>query len=229
MFFKFPHTPHLAWLGRKPCRDDKVLSASEATEFLDGEVVLEEKLDGANLGFSLDETGSLRVQNRGNFLGRGSHPQFQMLWPWMDARRFELCEALSSGLMLFGEWCFARHSIDYSKLPDWFLGFDVYELGEARFWSVRRRNELLVRLGIPPVPELGRGRFSIKSIIDLFGASRYAEGPMEGIYLRRETTDWLECRAKIVRSEFTAAIDSHWADGAVVKNRLANADTPSRT
>ena len=52
-FFRFPHTPHLTWLGLGEPRDDKVLSGDEALALLSADVVLEEKLDGANLGFSL--------------------------------------------------------------------------------------------------------------------------------------------------------------------------------
>ena len=52
-FFRFPTTPHLAWLGGGATpREDKVLTPTEAAELLAGEVVVEEKLDGANLGWS---------------------------------------------------------------------------------------------------------------------------------------------------------------------------------
>jgi hypothetical protein len=61
-FFRFPHTPHLAWLGEGSPRVDKVLSSREAADLLAGEVVVEEKLDGANLGISVSENGALRVQ-----------------------------------------------------------------------------------------------------------------------------------------------------------------------
>ena len=33
-FFRFPHTPHLAWLGEGSPRDDKVLSPNEVTGLL---------------------------------------------------------------------------------------------------------------------------------------------------------------------------------------------------
>ena len=56
-FFRFPHTPHIAWLAAGAPRDDKVLSPEEAQALLADEVVLEEKLDGANLGFSVSPEG----------------------------------------------------------------------------------------------------------------------------------------------------------------------------
>ena len=38
-----------------------------------------------------------------------------------------LFEILSEKFILFGEWCYAQHSIFYDRLPDWFLGFDIYD------------------------------------------------------------------------------------------------------
>lgn len=221
MFFKYPHTPHISWLGTIPCREDKVFSPTEACEFLDGEITVEEKVDGSNIGFSLDDSGNLQVQNRGNYLTRGSHAQFQPLWPWIDARRFELMEALRPGLMLFGEWCFIRHSVLYRQLPDWFLGFDVYDRDEGRFWSVERRDRWMNELGLAQVPRLAQGRFSMEQLRSLIGRSQLSCGFMEGIYLRRDRGDWLERRAKLVRAEFAEAIDKHWSEEALERNSLA--------
>jgi hypothetical protein len=77
VYFRFPRTPHLAWLGPGEPRRDKVLSPLEAQVLLSHQVIVEEKVDGANLGFSIDEAGDLRAQNRGAFLlPENSHPQF---------------------------------------------------------------------------------------------------------------------------------------------------------
>jgi hypothetical protein len=148
-FHKFPHTPHLLWLGAGSPREDKVLKSAEISEFLSGEVVVEEKVDGANLGISLGPDGRLRVQSRGHYLASGrSHDQWNPLWPWLAERRDILENGLSGGLMLFGEWCCARHTVPYDALPDWFLGFDIFELGLRRFWSVDRRNAWLHERGL---------------------------------------------------------------------------------
>ena len=145
-FFRFPHTPHLAWLGRGEPRDDKVLSEAEAAELLSAEVVLEEKVDGANLGFSLSADGELRVQNRGQYLAEPHSGQFARLPQWLAIHSSGIGDALlehaDNGLMLFGEWCAARHSLDYTRLPDWFLLFDVFEGSSGHFWSSSRRDDL---------------------------------------------------------------------------------------
>ena len=41
-FFRYPHTPHLAWLGKTLPRDDKVLSRAGAEELLAGTVTVEQ-------------------------------------------------------------------------------------------------------------------------------------------------------------------------------------------
>ncbi|MEI7610790.1 MAG: RNA ligase family protein [Rhodospirillaceae bacterium] len=95
-FFRFPHTPHIAWLGEGTPRDDKVLEAGEASAFLDGEVVVEEKVDGANLGFSVSPDGELRAQNRGHYLERPFSGQFSRLESWLAPREDALFDALAA-------------------------------------------------------------------------------------------------------------------------------------
>jgi len=87
-FQEFPHTPHLVWLGSGSPRDDKLLKPAEAIEFMSGEVIVEEKVDGAKLGFSLGPDGRVRAQSRGNYLASGhSHAKWNPLWPWLAERR----------------------------------------------------------------------------------------------------------------------------------------------
>jgi ATP-dependent RNA circularization protein (DNA/RNA ligase family) len=224
-FFKFPHTPHLTWLSSAPVRHDKVLSPPEARELLGGEVLVEEKVDGANLGISVGPAGELRAQNRGSYLGTRASPQFQPLWPWLEARRQQLVGALGRHLMLFGEWCFAVHSVRYDALPDWFLAFDVYDRQAGRFWSSARRDALVESLGLQCVPVVARGHFTVDEVVKLLGPSRLTQAPMEGVYLRRDAGDFLLSRAKLVRPEFVQAIEEHWSSRPLERNTLAAPST----
>ena len=113
-FVKFPTTPHLLWLSTTPARADKVFARHEAESFLRLPVIVEEKVDGANLGISFDAHGNLLAQNRGNLLKRGIKDQFAPLWAWLSERETRLFDALEDRFILFGEWCYARHSIHYT-------------------------------------------------------------------------------------------------------------------
>ena len=223
-FFRFPHTPHLAWLGEGTPRDDKVLSPNEVTGLLAGDVVVEEKLDGANLGLSLAPDGSLRAQNRGQYLTEPHAGQFARLPAWLAQHDKALRSVLTPNLILFGEWCAARHSLDYVTLPDWFLLFDVYDRIADRFWSSSRRNAMASGAGLVTVPQLLHGKATVQTLKQLVTetASRYRTGALEGVVIRRESVDWCEARAKLVRPDFTQAIDTHWRKRALEWNCIAN-------
>lgn len=133
-----------------------------------------------------------------------------------------MLDALWPHLTLFGEWCYAVHSVRYDALPDWLLGFDVYDRRQGRFWSVDRRDALLAELGLTPVPEVARGRFDEEALVEMAeGPSAVGREPREGIYVRREVDGWLAQRAKLVRPSFVQAIDEHWSRRPLDCNRLA--------
>lgn len=219
-FIKFPTTPHLLWLGTAAAREDKVLTRADAESFLGQPVTVEEKVDGANIGLSIDTQGNLRVQNRGNLVEPGSKGQFAPLWAWLSERESRLFDALEDRLILFGEWCYARHSIHYTRLPDFFLAFDVYDKGEQRFMSSTCRDEFVSRLNLAAVPKIAAGVFSLAEIPRLIGPSCLYDGPKEGIYLRHESERWLLHRAKVVRAEFVQQIGEHWSKRPLISNRL---------
>ena len=77
---KFPRTPHLLDLGAST-EDDVVL---EFFSTLTGKLSIEEKIDGANLGISLDWDGIIRCQNRSHWISSADHPQFRPLDQWIQ-------------------------------------------------------------------------------------------------------------------------------------------------
>lgn len=219
-FYKFPSTPHLAILGASVVRGDKVMSEEERKAFLGHELVVEEKVDGANLGVSFDSSGSIRAQNRGVYLRGPCFDQWKKLPEWLNSRSEILFEGLVDRYILFGEWCYAQHSVFYDRLPDWFLGFDIYDKAKRRFLSVERRSIMLRDLEICAVPMIGRDYFSLESLKTLFSTSRLGDEPAEGIYLRLDQGDWLKKRAKLVRPEYVQAIDEHWSLRALKPNKM---------
>ncbi len=219
-FFRFPHTPHIDWLGDGMPRDDKVLTEPEIEALLAQPIRVEEKLDGANLGISLRATGELRAQNRGQYLLEPFAGQFSRLNSWLGQHQYTLCDNLQSDWIVFGEWCAARHSLDYDNLPDWFVVFDVYDRTEQKFWSCARRNALAEKLGLAVVPTLYQGAATLPELKELLAhaSSRYREGNPEGIVMRQDSELWCEARAKLVRADFAQSIEEHWRSRAIEWN-----------
>jgi ATP-dependent RNA circularization protein (DNA/RNA ligase family) len=217
---KFPSTPHLSNLAKYPIRGDKVLSDHERAEFLSHEIIVEEKIDGANLGISFNLDGSFNLHNRGNAINPPYLGQWKKIPEWLNRHIDELFDELGTSKMMFGEWCYAKHSILYNRLPDWFIGFDVYDLPQGRFLSTKYRNTILSKAGIPVIKELGRGLFSLESIVKMLKKSTYGDASSEGLYLRIEEGKWLMHRAKIVRPVFMQSIDIHWSRKQLHPNKV---------
>ncbi|MGE8043451.1 RNA ligase family protein [Pseudomonas monteilii] len=222
-FFRFPHTPHLKWLAAGRPRNDKVLGELEAKHLLEQEVIVEEKIDGANIGIRLGVSGELLVQNRGQYILPPYIGQFSRLALWLAQHEKNLKAMLGSNQIIFGEWCAALHSLHYTKLPDWFLMFDVYDLKAKKFWSYNRCKELAVLMGIKQAACLYQGKTTIQRLERMVAteSSRYGLVPLEGIIVRRNAGDWCEGRAKLVRPNFTQSIEEHWRKRPLVWNQVS--------
>jgi atypical dual specificity phosphatase len=154
---KFPRTPHILDLGATTS-DDIVCDIFPRNGILDGPLTIEEKIDGANVGISLDAHGRLLAQNRSHLIHSNSSPQFKGLDTWLQTHREGLYKLLSKDpaflerYILYGEWCQAKHSINYTRLDDRFLAFDLYDRVKDVFCSRRVMERLLKGTGIKQVP-----------------------------------------------------------------------------
>lgn len=218
-FFKYPSTPYLALLEDVSVRDDKLMSESERNEFLQHELVIEEKVDGANLGISFDSEGNIRAQNRGNYLHLPASGQWKSLAGWLAPRTETFFDLISDRYILFGEWCYAQHSVKYDRLPDWFLGFDVYDKQTGNFLAISRRDELFREVQVENVPFIARGHFTLSEIKSFLAKSNFGSQPAEGVYIRYESGDWIVKRAKLVCPSFIQEIEQHWSRSALRLNR----------
>lgn len=232
-FTKYPRTPHL--FGSKGTDDDKHLGEAESRRFIaDRSLIVEEKIDGTNVGIHFTADGEMVLQCRGHLIGEGMHPQYDLFKQWVAVRRDVLEPMLEDRYILFGEWVYARHSIHYRGLPHYFFEFDIYDKSGDLFLDLRRRLALLDGTGLQTVPVLHTGPLTRDDLPGLIGPSRFDshfENPttgrpdnlMEGLYLRMESDGRVTGRAKFVRPEFVEKIrqSMHWQHQAMVPNRLA--------
>eukprot|EP01121_Diplochlamys_sp_Union-15-3_P022909 TRINITY_DN989_c0_g1_i3.p1 TRINITY_DN989_c0_g1~~TRINITY_DN989_c0_g1_i3.p1 ORF type:complete len:138 (-),score=16.13 TRINITY_DN989_c0_g1_i3:28-441(-) len=125
----------------------------------------------------------------------------------------------SPDIILFGEWCYQKHSIHYTNLPDYFLAFDIYDKSVGKFLSVNERNRLLEGSGIHTVRKIAEGKFSKEKLLEFIDTeSKYREGKVEGIYVRIDEGKYNKLRGKIVRPDFVQGIDVHFTKQKFVKN-----------
>jgi hypothetical protein len=152
---KYPRTHHLEGSRLQP--GDHDLDQVPLDSLRGKYVVIEEKVDGANAGMTLDEHGRLRLQSRGHVLAGGPRERhFDLLKQWARAHEARLVERLAGGLTLYGEWLYAKHTIFYDRLPHYFMEFDIRDATGA-FWSTARRIEHLAGARVTSVPVLWQG------------------------------------------------------------------------
>ena len=233
-FVKYPRTPHL--FGSKGTEDDKHLGEVESNEFIaDSSLVVEEKIDGTNVGIHFSDEGELVLQCRGHLITEGMHPQYDLFKQWAVVKRGVLEARLERRYIVFGEWVYARHSIHYRSLTHYFYEFDIYDKERNAFVELAQRLELLEGTGIETVPIVYTGPITRGELVRLIGPSRFDsrfENPltqqtdrlMEGLYLRTEANGVVTGRAKFVRPEFVAKIkqSTHWQQQQMVPNELVD-------
>jgi adenylate kinase family enzyme len=220
---KFPRTRHLINIG-SASRDDLILDKTEMESFLKNEIYIQEKIDGANMGIFIDDTGIIRVQNRSHFITSAYHTQFKLLDSWLATHNAELRSILlPNRYILFGEWMYAKHSINYTNLPDYFIAYDIFDSQKEAFLSVDRFNDLIDKTDIKRVRTIGKGVYTKSDILDLVTTkSLYYDGVIEGIYLRICKDGFTIDRSKVVRSDFICG-DEHWSKNIITRNIVVNA------
>lgn len=243
---KYPRTAHLFHAGGTAATTDDLIlpdMASVVSTFCNDEtaVTVEEKIDGANLGVSVDPaTNQLLIQNRSHYVSGqgGNHAQFNRLHEWTCSHSESLYKLLGRGdTILYGEWVVARHSIPYHRLPDIFVAFDLFDKTSEKFYSRQRFHQAMNGTGIPVVPVICRRVFgkecakdlrrTLINLLDTRSAFRDDGGFVEGIVLRIDSTEdadngtCLERRYKVVRPDFVRGCGGgHWMKRKIEKQRV---------
>lgn len=153
---KYPRTPHLE--GSRLQVGDEGYDHIPYKALQGKYIVVEEKLDAANSGFSFNSAGELLLQCRGHYLtGGGRERQFNLFKRWAQAHESSFLDRLEDRYVVYGEWMHKLHSVFYNALPHYFLEFDVWDRTTCRFLSTAKRKELLSGLPVLSVPVLFEG------------------------------------------------------------------------
>lgn len=221
---EFPRTVHLPWRANAT-RDDLIASEEECRIIFESpNVQVTEKVDGANVGMALGPV----IRNRNHVLRKGYNArtpakmQFSSIWNWYyeHEKCFEKLEGLIGRASVYGEWLYARHSVEYDKLPDFFLAFDVYSVEAKQFLDPAHAQALLIMSRFPVVPELYRGTvrdFSQLEKLAYAPSELSSKARREGVYIKVGDGNFVTHRFKMVREGFIQG--EHWNKRAVTKNR----------
>jgi hypothetical protein len=243
---KYPKTPHLE--GSKIQSGDEVETIKFAS-ILGKNIVIEEKVDGANVGVSFSE-GRLLLQSRGHYLsGGGRERHYDLFKVWAAERRDELYSVLGEKFIMYGEWLHPKHKVYYDALPDYFLEFDIFDKQTGKFLDTTSRKAMLNGTSIKSVPLLFNGKSPSKNkILSYLTRSTFISenaiknlektcaclsldfstvlaetdtSPlMEGLYVKVEEDGIVKMRVKFVRSSYTQPNNDKWLSKPIIPNKL---------
>lgn len=220
---KYPRTRHIEGSGLQ--RGDHDLERVPFAELVGRILVVEEKLDGANVGISFASNGELRLQCRGHFLTGGpGEKQFSLLKTWAQCHRDWLFDVLTDRYVLYAEWLFAKHTVFYDALPHYLMEFDILDTQTGDFLSTERRHAMLAGYPIVSVPVLKRGSFKQEKELtklvtrslykttawrESLGAAAQAAGSDPAFVLERETDN----------SDLSEGLYIKWEEAGRVRGR----------
>lgn len=210
--------------------DDKIASAADMALFLAGEISVQEKIDGASMGISI-YNGEPLVRNRSHILRKGysarktpAQQQFSRVWTWLYENVDKInavTKAVGGTVGIYGEWLFARHTIAYNELPDWFVAYDIYCSDERKFIDPTLALKLLNDAGFATIKVVHNGLCTTDTLLKLRdGESNYAQNQLrEGVYLKSGDGQWCTGRYKMVAPWFRS--DDNWNKQQLVKNKCS--------
>lgn len=204
---KYPRTPHLPFsLGRSA--DDKILQSMSHFEGRD--IVVTLKMDGENTSLYADGYHARSLDSR-------HHPSRD----WLKAYHANhLAQVIPAGWRVCGENLFARHSIGYTDLQSYFMGFSIWN-AENRALSWAETLVYFELMGITPVTEVYRGVFDeavLRKLADTLDTEKN-EGFVVRLASEFAYNDFRVSVAKWVRPKHVQTSE-HWMHAAVVPNEL---------
>lgn len=215
MSYKYSRTFHAPW-SKGATDDDKILHNIDS--LLGEPIIISEKIDGSN---SCLEYSNCYARTHS---GPPTHPSFDGFKALHSTVKYNIPE----NIQLFGEWVYALHSIAYSKLPSYFMLFNVRNIDNL-IWTSWEEVELWAEeIKVPTVPVLYRGTVNskeeLKELTDKFMEEPSVCGEeREGVVIRlsREFKDdeFYKSIVKVVRENHVKST-SHWKFQKIIKNKL---------
>ncbi len=204
-YSKYPRTPHLPWSESSTNAD----IATGAEYFIGREVVVTEKLDGENTNMYNDHIHARSIDS-------GGHESRA----WVKKIHSEIAWSIPDGMRISGENLYARHSIHYTELPSYFVGFSVFDREICLSWD--ETVEYLSLLDLIAAPVLYRGIWDEAKVRACFTGKSVYGGEQEGYVVRLTDSfhvkDFQRSIAKYVRANHVQTVPHNWLRQTIVPN-----------
>jgi ATP-dependent RNA circularization protein (DNA/RNA ligase family) len=205
MLRKYPSTFHLPW-SKGITNDDKVL---KSISHLSGKpVIITEKMDGENT----------TIYHGGYCHARSLDSGYHESRTCVKKLAGEIGHLIPDGWRICGENMYAKHSIEYDNLEDFFLVFSVWDENN-RCLTWKQTLEFCDKLGLKTVPVLYWGLWNDSTKFHLSVDERKSEGYVVRVDEPFHFSNFSNNVAKYVRKNHVQT-NEHWLQQQLVKNKL---------
>lgn len=203
---KYPRTCHLPW-SEGMTSDDKMIKSLDA--FKGRRVIVTEKMDGENTTMTNSKCYARSIDS-------GRHESRSMVKSLWSQIRYDI----PGNWRVCGENLYAKHSVEYTNLKSFFLGFSMWRYnnvcmnwGDTMVW--------FQLLGIVPVKVLYDGIFDETILINMAKGlnTNEVEGYVVRVYGDVAFGDFGKEFAKYVRAQHVQT-DEHWMNQQIIPNKL---------
>lgn len=216
---KYPKTKHL------PNSPNKSVQEIETLEnFINKDIVILEKMDGANCLFNTNGVYSRSCQG----FAHGKD------WDYIKGYHAKIKDQLYDSLSYFGENLTTKHTIQYKDLPDLLMLFGIRDNTNNWWFSWDSILFAAKKLNLPTVPYLWDGKVSSEKelfeLTDHYGNESSNYGEREGIVVRTYSMfsdeEFDTHVAKWVRKGHVKG--QHWSKNISVPNSRRTSKQPCR-
>ncbi len=213
---KYPRTYHFPF-SPGATADDKI--AKDIKSILGKDIVITEKIDGSNVCLEREKCFAR------SHSGPPTHASFDML----KAIHAGVKYIIPDSYQIFGEWCFAQHSIFYDSLPNYLLIFGVREVNTMTWLSWDDTEYWAEQIGTCTVPLLERciitDEKELQEKIEALSVNpstygKEKEGVVAKLSGRFRNDVFDESAYKNVRVNHVNTDDEHWLTKEIIKNLL---------
>jgi hypothetical protein len=175
------------------CHDGMYLIATKKLRNRHDQVIVQEKLDGSNVGIAKVNGEIVAIQRSGYRAETSPYEQHHHFASWVAANASRFEALLNEGERLCGEWLLQAHGTRYSLSHEPFVAFDIMSGMERIVFDDFQHRVCEAGFRTPHVIHRG-GPFSVQEAIAALGEFGFhgAIDPVEGAVWRVETNRQIE-------------------------------------
>lgn len=183
-----PHLPQ-SRMGPsdKHCEPGQARIATEKPRDKNDEVIVQEKLDGSNVGIARHEGKIIALTRAGYLASTSPFEQHLMFDEWVQKNKERFKNLLQEGERLVGEWLAQAHGTRYELIHEPFVAFDLMKKHERT--SIDKFLERISKVDLIAPKILHRGEsISVEKAMEILGEFGFhgAVDPVEGCMWRVE-------------------------------------------